>query len=55
MPFGRIYRNVFLLGKIETTSGTDSVPTGGANAILPAGGDVKITAIEASQIGRAHV
>lgn len=52
MPFGRIYRNVFLLGKIETTSGTDSVPTGGANAILPAGGDVKITAIEASQVPR---
>ena len=52
MPFGRIYRNVFLLGKIETTSGTDSVPTGGANAILPAGGDVKITPIEASQVPR---
>ena len=52
MPFGRIYRNVFLLGKIETTSGTDSAPTGGANAILPAGGDVKITAIEASQVPR---
>lgn len=51
MPFNRTYRNVFLLGKIETTSGTDAVPTGAANAILPTG-DVKITAIEASQVPR---
>jgi hypothetical protein len=51
MPFGRIFRNVFVLAKIETTSGTDSVPTGGANAILPTG-DVKITAIEADRVPR---
>lgn len=51
MPFGRIFRNVFVLAKIETTSGTDAVPTGAANAILPVG-DVKITAIEADRVPR---
>ncbi len=51
MPFGRIFRNVFVLAKIETTSGTDSVPTGGANAILPVG-EVKVTTIEADRVPR---
>lgn len=31
---GRYVRNTVILAKIETTPGTDAVPTGGANAIL---------------------
>lgn len=43
-------RRLAVLAKIETTYGTDSVPTGGANAVLLQ--DVTITPMEAEQIER---
>lgn len=51
MAFARKIRNVVLLAKIETTKGTDSVPTGAANAMLPAGA-VTFTPIEAERVPR---
>ena len=34
MPGGLLMRNTAVLAKIETTYGTDAVPTGAANAVL---------------------
>lgn len=44
------WQNKVLLAKIETTYGTDSVPTGGANAILAV--DVKLSPMEGSDVSR---
>lgn len=51
MAFGRKFRNVIVLAKIETTKGTDAVPTGAANAMLPVG-EVTITPIDAERVAR---
>lgn len=52
MAFARKFRNVVLTAKIETTKGTDSTPTGAANAVLPTG-DVTLTPIDAQVVQRA--
>jgi hypothetical protein len=46
-------RRLAVLAKIETTYGTDSVPTGGANAILLQ--DVTVTPMETDQIPRTLI
>jgi hypothetical protein len=46
----RYIRDTAILAKIETTSGTDSVPTGGANAMLVS--NVKITPINITMVNR---
>jgi len=51
MSFERKFRNVILLAKIETVKGTDAVPTGAANAMLPVG-EVSITPIDATRVPR---
>ncbi|MGE3596640.1 MAG: hypothetical protein AB7N70_13915 [Dehalococcoidia bacterium] len=51
MAFGRKFRNVVLLAKIETVKGTDPTPTGADNAILPVG-EISITPIEADRVPR---
>lgn len=51
MAFDRKVRNVVILAKAESPSGTDSTPTGAANAMLCAG-DVTLTPIDATQIPR---
>lgn len=52
MAFARKFRNVVLTAKIETTKGTDSTPTGAANALLPTG-EVSLTPIDAQIVQRA--
>lgn len=47
----RYIRNTAILAKIETTAGTDAVPTGGANALLVS--DMSITPLEAQNVDRA--
>lgn len=49
----RYIRNTAILAKIETTSGTDAVPTGGANALLVS--DLSITPLDAQNVDRALV
>lgn len=51
MAFDRKFRNCVLLAKVETTKGTDAVPTGAANAILPVG-EISLTPIEADRVPR---
>lgn len=46
----RYIRNTAILAKIETTEGTDSVPTGAANALLVS--DVTINALNAQNVDR---
>jgi hypothetical protein len=46
----RYLRNTLIVAKIETTSGTDAVPTGAANAILVK--DFSITPLDAQNIDR---
>lgn len=46
----RYWRKLALLGKMETTYGTDSSPTGAANAIQAI--DARLTPIEAQEISR---
>lgn len=47
----RYLRNKTLMVKLETTYGTDAVPTGAANAIL-AQNDIKVTGIDTERIAR---
>lgn len=49
----RYTRNTAVLVKIETTAGTDAVPTGGANAILVK--DQNINPLEAQNVDRALI
>lgn len=49
MP-GRYIKNALVAAKIETTTGTDAVPTGAANAILVS--DASITPLDAQNIDR---
>jgi len=49
----RYIRNTVILAKVETTAGTDAVPTGGADAVLVS--DVSITPLEATNIDRALI
>lgn len=51
MAFDRKFRNTVLLAKVETTKGTDAVPTESANAMLPVG-EVTLTPIEADRVPR---
>ena len=46
----RYVRNTAILCKVETTVGTDAVPTGGANAMLVS--DLSITPLEANNVDR---
>lgn len=46
----RLYRKLAVLAKIETTYGTDAVPTGAANAIQMT--DVAVTPMEATELSR---
>jgi hypothetical protein len=50
---GRFIRNTAILVKIETTEGTDAVPTGAANALLVS--DVSINALNAQNVDRALI
>lgn len=54
MAFGRKFRNVIVLAKIETSKGTDAVPTGAANAMLPVG-EVAIAPIDAERVPRSVI
>ncbi|MBR7792309.1 hypothetical protein KDM87_06825 [Undibacterium sp. FT147W] len=49
----RYTRNTLIAAKIETTAGTDAVPTGAANALLVS--DMSITPLDAKNIDRALV
>jgi hypothetical protein len=49
----RYIRNTAILAKIETTAGTDAVPTGAADAVLVS--ELSITPLEAQNIDRALV
>lgn len=49
----RYIRNTAILAKIEVTSGTDAVPTGGSNAVLVS--DLSITPLEAQNVDRALI
>lgn len=49
----RYIRNTAILAKIETTEGTDAVPTGAANALLVS--DMTITPLNAQNVDRALV
>lgn len=49
----RYIRNTAILAKVETTAGTDAVPTGAANAILVS--DLSITPLEAQNVDRALI
>ncbi len=51
MAFDRKLRNAVLLAKVESTSGTDSTPTGASNAMLTSG-DMTLTPIDAEQVPR---
>lgn len=46
----RFWRKLALLAKIETVYGTDSVPTGAANALLAI--DARLTPLEGQEVGR---
>lgn len=48
---GRNTRQQVILAKVETTIGTDAVPTGAANAVLVSG--LEITPVEATNVDRA--
>lgn len=48
MP-SRYINNTVFLAKIETTAGTDAVPTGAADAVM-VGGDITITPLDANNI-----
>lgn len=50
---GRYIRNSALLAKIETTEGTDAVPTGAANACLIS--DVNVNPLNAQNVDRALI
>lgn len=50
---GRYIRNTALLAKIETTEGTDAVPTGAANALLIS--NVTVNPLNAQNIDRALI
>lgn len=50
---GRYIRNTAILAKIETTEGTDAVPTGSANALLVS--DVTINPLNAQNVDRALI
>jgi hypothetical protein len=50
MPAPLLWRSKILLAKIETTYGTDAVPTPAANAILA--NDVKLLPMEGTDVGR---
>lgn len=47
---GRSTRQQVILAKVETTIGTDAVPTGAANAVLVS--DVEITPVESNNVDR---
>lgn len=49
----RYTRNALILAKVETTAGTDAVPTGAADAVLVS--DLSITPLDATNIDRALV
>lgn len=49
----RYIRNTVILAKVETTAGTDAVPTGGADAVLVS--DVSITPLDATNIDRSLI
>lgn len=49
----RYIRNTAILAKIETTAGTDAVPTGAADAVLVS--ELSITPLEAQNVDRALV
>lgn len=50
----RLYmRNAVVLAKIETTEGTDSVPTGGSNAILVS--DMTLEPLAGSEVSLAYI
>jgi Phage tail tube protein len=49
----RYIRNAVLTAKIETTAGTDAVPTGAANAILFS--DASVTPLDAQNIDRNNI
>lgn len=46
----RYIRNTAILAKVETTAGTDAIPTGAANAILVS--DMSITPLDAKNVDR---
>lgn len=46
----RYIRNTVILAKVETTSGTDAVPTGAADAVLVS--DMSITPLDANNVSR---
>lgn len=49
----RYVRNTVILAKVETTAGTDAVPTGAADAVFF--GDVSITPLDAKNIDRNNL
>ncbi len=49
----RYIRNTVILAKVETTAGTDAVPTGAADAVLVS--NLSITPLEAQNVDRALV
>lgn len=53
MPGGLLMRNTAVLAKIETTYGTDAVPTGAANAVLVS--DVKARPMDMQTVDRALI
>ncbi len=53
MAGGLLYRNAAVLAKIETTYGTDAVPTGGANAILVS--ELSLQPMEMQTVDRALI
>lgn len=53
MAGGLLFRNASLLAKVETTYGTDSTPTGAANAVLMS--DVTMKPMEMKTVDRALI
>jgi hypothetical protein len=51
MALDRKTKNMVVLAKVETTAGTDAVPTGSANAVLTAG-DVTLQPVDAQAVPR---
>ena len=51
MALDRKMKNMLVLAKVETTSGTDAVPTGSADAVLLAG-DVSLQPVDAQVVPR---
>lgn len=49
----RYIKQTVILAKVETTSGVDAVPTGGADAVLVS--DVSINPLEATNVDRANI